>query len=508
VNTAARIRVATAWRDAGQILNTNRLVLVVTLVMIFLAAARTPVDSDMWWHLRAGESTWTEGRAQLVDAYSFTRLGHPWVNHSWLSQVGLYLLFQWGSYLALGAAVALLAAGMMALVYFQQEGPALLRAFLLVLAAAVSAVVWSPRPQTVSLFLFALTMYLLHLYKRKQRDLLWLLLPLFVLWSNLHGGYALGLIAIAAVVAGEVLNHLLGHPGPEVLSWRQVRKLVLAGILSALVVVINPNGVQAWLIPFQTVNVGVLQNYISEWASPDFHNLVQQPLLWLTFALLGAVGLSGRRLDGSDLTAVVIFGMMAFIARRNYGPFALVATPVLSRHLWVVIQDVLKLEEEGSEPLPGDLQEGQTRLPGWKRTINLLLVAVLGFAAIGKLYFVTHPVFVESHLQSVYPVGAVHWMQAQRLPGNLLNEYGWGGYLVWNLRENPVFVDGRTDLFGDEVIGEWMQVVQGGDGWIEVVERREVDLILLEPHRPVTGLLVDHGWNELYRDDVSVLYGR
>jgi hypothetical protein len=99
-------------------------------------------------------------------------------------------------------------------------------------------------------------------------------------------------------------------------------------------------------------------------------------------------------------------------------------------------------------------------------------------------------------------------MQAQRLPGNLLNEYGWGGYLVWHLRENPVFVDGRTDLFGDEVIGEWMQVVQGGDGWIEVVERRGVDLILLEPHRPVTGILTDHGWKELYRDDVSVLYGR
>jgi hypothetical protein len=497
--------------------NTDRLVFFVVLVMIFLSAARTPVDTDMWWHLRAGETTWTQGRPLLHDLFSFTRLGQPWINHSWLSQVGMYLLFDWGGYLAIGLFVALLATGMIALVFLQQDGPALLRALLLVLITAVVAVVWTPRPQTTSLFLFALTGYVLYLYKWRQRDHIWILVPLFILWSNLHGGYPLGLLSIGAIVAGEILNHALGYQSHYVLSWRRVRKLALMGVLCALVVAVNPNGVDAWLIPFQTVSVGALQNYVSEWASPDFHELVQQPLLWLVFALLGAIGLSRQRLDGSDLAGLVIFGMLAFIARRNYGPFALVAAPVLSRHLWILIND-LKLRwhtktheairevPEGKVALEGKSE--QVRIPSWKKGVNLGLVALLSLIAIGKLYFVTHPAFVDPYLRTAYPVDAASWMQAQGLEKNVFNEYAWGGYMVWFLRQTPVFVDGRTDLFGDEIIGEWITVVQGGEGWETTLEHWQVDIALLDPGRPVVPLLIETGWEVLYRDDQAILLGR
>jgi hypothetical protein len=497
--------VGTALKQAAS--NADRLVLVTVLVLIFLAAARTPVDTDLWWHLRAGEATWTEGQPLLHDPFSFTRLGQLWINHSWLSQVGMFLLFEWGGYLALGTAVALLAAGMMALVYFQQEGPALLRAFLLILGSAAAAVVWTPRPQTVSLFLFALTGYVLYLYKWRQRDMVWLLVPLFVVWSNLHGGYPLGLMAIGAVIVGEGLNHAVGNRGPEVLHWRQVRKLVLIGLLCAAAVAINPNGIGTWLIPFQTVGVTVLQNFVNEWASPDFHEFAQQPLLWLMFALLGAVGLSGRRIDGSDLAAVIVFGMLAFIARRNFGPFALVAVPVLSRHLWVVIQHLRARVKAPAGDQEGE-QKDTARVSRWKKVVNLTLVAFLALIGFGKLYFVTHPAFVEAHLRTTYPAEAVAWMQAQGLDGNLFSEYGWGGYLVWNLRTNPVFVDGRTDLFGDEIVGEWITVVQAGEGWAAILEQRQVDLVLLDPARPVTSLLSENGWEELYWDGQAVLFRR
>jgi hypothetical protein len=478
--------------------NADRLVLVITLVLIFLAAARAPIDSDMWWHLRAGEASWIDGRPLLHDTTSFTRLGAPWNNHSWLSQVIMYLAFQWGGFLALGAGVALLAAGMMALVYLQQDGPALLRAFLLILSSIVASVVWTPRPQTVSLFLFALTGYLLYLYKWRQRDHIWALVPLFILWSNLHGGYPLGLLAIGSMVAGETINHLFKVSGPQVLHWRKLRKLILIGILCYLVVVINPNGVGAWLIPFQTVGVGVLQNFIQEWASPDFHNLIEQTLLWLIFTLIAAVGLSGRRMDGSDLVAVLVFGAMAFIARRNYGPFALVAAPVISRHVYMILCDLRRTNDT----------EMPNRIPNWQRGLNLLIVAFLGLVALGKLYVVTHPAFIDNHLQAAYPVRAVEWIR-ERDPGvNLFSEYGWGGYLSWSMRGNAIFVDGRTDLFGDEIIGEWMAVVQAEYGWHEILEKRQVDLVLLEVQRPVVSVLEEAGWKELYRDEHSVLFGR
>jgi hypothetical protein len=112
-------------------------VLVLVLLLIFILAARTPLDTDMWWHLRAGQETMQSGRPMLIDNLSTTRFGAAWINHSWLSEVGMYLLYAWGGSLAIGGMTALLAVLSMALVYFTLEGPALLRAFLLILGSMV-----------------------------------------------------------------------------------------------------------------------------------------------------------------------------------------------------------------------------------------------------------------------------------------------------------------------------------------------------------------------------------
>ncbi len=483
--------------------NAERLLLVVVLVLLFMAAARTPLDTDLWWHLRSGEVTWTCAHPLLSDPFSFTRFGQPWINHSWLAQVVLYLLFKTGSFPALGVLVALLATTSLALVYLQMDCPTALRAFLLILAAVVSAPVWSPRPQLFSLALFGFLGYLLYLYKWRQRDDLWWILPLMVLWSNLHGGYPLGLMLMGLMLAGEILNHWVANQGPEVLSWLRIQKLAIVTLLAALVVVINPNGIQMWRIPFQTIGVGALQSYIQEWASPNFHELTQQPLLWLLFAVFLSVGLSKRAMDGTDLLTMVWFGFLAFLAVRNFAPFALAATPVLARHAWpalIRIAHPLRLRPifPASAPLP----------PWVQKTLNLSIVAVLGLFAFGKVSIAASPAMIAPLIQKGYPAGAVEWMQAHDLHGRVFNEYAWGGYLDWSARDLPVFVDGRTDLFGDEIIGEWMAVIRADPGWQDILNRRQVEFVLLQPGRPVLSRLEQNGWIPLYRDAVSVLYER
>ena len=141
------------------------LLIVVTFILLFGMAARTPFDSDLFWHLRAGEATLESGRPLLVDTFSFTRAGQAWINHSWLSQLGIALLFRAGGYLALGTAMALLASLSMVLVYAQCDGPEAIKAFSLVLAGVVASVVWVARPQLLSLVLVALVGYLIYLYK-------------------------------------------------------------------------------------------------------------------------------------------------------------------------------------------------------------------------------------------------------------------------------------------------------------------------------------------------------
>lgn len=491
--------------------NTARLVLVVTLLLIFIMAARTPLDTDMWWHLSSGEVTQQTGRILRADAFSFTRAGAHWVNVTWLADLGLAVLFHWQGYAAVSAAVAVLAVISLALVWFQCEGPVFLRAAAVLLAGVVSSVVWTPRPHVLSLVLMALVSYLLYLYKWRSVDRLWLLPPVFILWGNVHGGYPLGILVIAAMLAGESINHLLAVPSKHTLSWKQILRLAGFGVLSGLSVLINPQGIDLWTIPFQTVRMEVLQQFIPEWASPDFHQVLQQMLLLMLLAVFAAVALSGKIMDATDLLLVLGFAAMALVARRNFGPFAIAAAPVLTRYAAAALAAWRGRSTwfDSVQIFSSRNNSGESRaVMRIKRVVNLLFVALLGLTALVKLNIVSHPVLVGHYLADGYPVKAAAWLKQNHSGGAVLNEYQWGGWMQRELPEFPLFVDGRTDLFGDEVIGDWITVVQSGAGWQDVLARYPADFIMLRPDRPLLNSLPSTGWEEMYRDNQVVIYGR
>lgn len=466
--------------------------------LVFIMAARTPLDSDMFWHLKTGEDMLALGHPVLVDMLSYTRAGAVWVNHSWLAQIILALLFNLGDYFALGAWVALSAALSMLLVYRRMSAPPLWRTFVIILACQVAAPVWSPRPQLFSLLLLAgLANFLDAWQAGRVRG--WWLIPIFILWSNLHGGYLLGLILIACWIGGELLNQLTRRE--DALPLRRALTLAGWGLLAWLAVAVNPNGIATWQIPFQTVGVGALQQAIPEWASPDFHDLTQQPFLWMLAGLFGAIGLSGRRVDGKALAAVIVFCALGLVARRNFGPFALLAAPVLADYGWTVLERFLQRlpKLRGSQrPVP----------PRVAQFLNLTIVGVLMFVAVVKLYVVTHPVLVDHYLRQSYPVEATDWLRFNCVSGHLFSSYGWGGYLELYLPGHQVFLDGRTDLFGDELIREWSNTAKGLDGWRETLDHYQVTYVLLEPDWALIRELEKSGWRMYYQDERAVLYGR
>lgn len=490
----------------------DRFIFIFMMLLMFFMASRTPIDNDLWWHLRAGQVTVETGKPLLTDLFSFTRYGADWHNHSWLAQVLIYVLYQWGGTFALGFMVAGLATISLGLVYTQMECPAIVRAGFLVLVAIVESWLWSPRPQLYSLALLSGLGYILYLYKWRRIDRLWILPPLFILWSNLHAGYSLGFLLIGALIIGELVNHIPGYPAQAALPWKAILRLGIWGLVSGLVVVINPNGVETWLVPFQTVQIQALQQYISEWASPDFHDIGQQTFLWLLFATLGAAAISRRKMDGSDLVSLVLFAYMSFLARRNLGPFAVVAGPILARYAWPVLQDSGKALADKFPEVANRIhvRNGTARnLPdGVRKWINLGFTGGILLIGVVRLFVMASPQLVTSDLLKTYPVQAVDWIRQNRPQERILNSYDWGGYLEWFLPGYPVFVDGRTDLYNDEIIGEWVQVVNLMPGWKEVLDRWGIRLILLKPERPVVSALAQNGWKLLYQDKVAVVYGR
>jgi hypothetical protein len=496
---------ASASRSAS-----DRLLLVVALLLIFIMAARTPIDSDLWWHLSAGQETFRQGAVLRADVFSYTRSGMPWTNAFWLFDVAMLGIYRGTGYLGLGLLVAFLAVLSMWIVSLQSDGPVSLKVCALLLGSVVASVGWPPRPLLSSLVLLALVGYIVYLYKRRGKDRLWILPIIFALWSNLHGGFPLGILLIGATIAGEVLNHLLKLPVEHSLPWAKIFRLGLWTAASSIAVLANPNGIDMWLLPFQTVDMQVLQQWIPEWASPDFHFLIQQSLLWLLLAVFAAAALSGRTMDGGDLLVVLGFAYMAMLARRNFSPFAVVAVPVLTRYAayalsgWQERAPWLNRLARFGQPAVAETP----RILARKKAINLLIVAVLGFVAAGKVYAVTYPPLVAHFLETQAPVQAVEWMAQNQPPGRIFNEYDWGGYLQWQARDYPVFVDGRTDLYGDAVIEEWIATITAQPGWQERLDRYQVAVVLVRPDRPLAGALPGAGWKLVYRDEMSVLYAR
>ncbi len=486
----------------------NILMVIVTGLLVFIMAARTPLDTDFWWHIRAGEVTWQTGKPLLTDQFTFTRQGQPWTNHSWLAEVILYLVFQAWGYLGVSLMVALLAAGSMLLIYAQLEGPALLKSAIIILASTVAAPVWTPRPQLFSQVLFAGLYLILYRYRINRFDRLWVLPILFLVWSNLHAGYTLGFLLLGVFIAGELLNWVL-HPRTDRRSaWHSLRKLILWTVVCFLVVLINPNGLETWWVPFKTVGINVLRASIDEWASPDFHQLALQPFLWLLFAVLAAAGLSGRKMDVIDLIGLIGFAYLAFLAKRNFAPFAIFAAPLLSRYLWKAVS--AWREERSDGILDGNRRVGrlfsQPLASGLRRGLNLILVILLLCAAGIKLAMVTRPDQVEKTASIFYPVKAVEHLQSETTQGRIFNSYSWGGYLEWYLPDFPVFIDGRTDLFGDEIAGVWINTIQAGEGWEETFSNWDIRYCLIEPNRPLAEALKESGARVLYEDQTSILF--
>jgi hypothetical protein len=243
-----------------------------------------------------------------------------------------------------------------------------------------------------------------------------------------------------------------------------------------------------------------LQDYIAEWQSPNFHQLHVQLALWMLIALIGVLGVSRKRLALSDFLLLAIFTYLALMAGRNIALFALVAALAMSRHLAPVMAEVgARLGFSGAS------SASPTRLQAW---FNTAILAVVLLAAFVKVANDALPKTNTDAIAKILPVQAVDYIRQTKPPGRLFNSYNWGAYLLWDLPEYLVYVDGRTDLYNDEVIGEWLQVVRGQEGWQAILDKWDVHVILLEPAAALVGQLPYQGWREVYRDDLAVVYQR
>ena len=466
---------------------------IVLFSMIFVLAVRQSVslDPDLWWHLKAGQQIIDTRSIPHTDDYSFTKQGSEWVAHEWLSEVILEGLYRLSGFVGLVSIFSLIIVIALWLAYRRCEGRPYIAGLAMLLAAAASSPLFGIRPQMLTFLLASIYIVLLERFNPKEQSRrLWWLVPLMLLWVNLHAGFALGLALIGLYIVRAILDG----------EWSYIRPLLIILLICTAVVPLNPNGFRMFSYPYETLTSTSMAAFIQEWASPDFHKTTYLPLALFLLSTAGAMALSPKPARRGELFLVLITAFGALRSVRHIPIFSLFAAPVLAKHLWAIAQS------RGWDKL---LTGEETRPNAIKLLINtVLLIAPLALGISRVWHFATHQ---RNYAELRNPVAAVEFLKSQHLPGPIYNRYGWGGYLIYQLYPDyRIYIDGRADVYGDAFFTEAVHTYDGLGNWREALDKYNIQTVIIEPDVALTLFLRndDQEWSKVYEDDQAVIFRR
>jgi len=467
----------------GQKLTVQRTFIFLVFAGLFAFATRTASDPDLWWHLRTGQLIVETDAVPKVDPFSYSQLGQPWISHEWLADLiifGIYRVLHAAGLIVLFAAIATIA---FLFLYRRCDGKPRVAAACVVLGAFACSPVLGVRPQMFSFLLASFLLWLLDRSSNSPRRLFWTPL-IFLLWVNLHAGFALGL-AILLVFA---IDSFAANRADR---WR----LYLAFGGSIVAVAANPNGFRMFSYPLEVLRSEAMQKQIAEWFSPNFHRVAYFPLMLLIFAALMTMPFVVPKPRLRDLALLLCGLFAALISVRHIPIFVLVSVPVLSKAVTLLLsrQSFTKGRiSSGSEPI--------------RAGINLAVVSVALVVVLLRIAQVARE--TPSSELSAFPVRATNYLETHNDHGNLFAFYDWGGYLIWRrFPDQKVYIDGRADLYGDAILRQFADTYTLRHQWRQGLE--QACTVLVPGNAPLAqGLLRNRDWSLAYSDDQSSVFRR
>jgi len=454
-------------------------------------------DFDWGWHYRYGEYFFTHHQLLRHDIFSWTMPGYEWVNHSWLYDPLLYVLYTKTGFIGLSLAGAVIGLITFHLCIYRTRLAFWQTAVLAVLFAALTKdiLLQGIRTQVVGLLLLAILGDLLT-RQRNGRNWPYLALPvLFCLWANLHGSFLLGLVVVGVYLGWEAISsRLQGVPFPR--RWFYFAGSLVASFAATL---INPFTYGVYLEARNHFSNPHL-SYVIEWLPPNFSELVG--ILFLAYTLVVAYGgLARRRLD--DVPQLLIAAgtfYMGVSSRRHVAVFVVLTLPYAA----LAIREV------------------RIRVEGLARSAvaAAVVVAVIALSMWDKRAEVTDFAHSSMVTYCVYGSGCSEGMAQYLLKnppvGKGFNFYDWGGFLIGRGVQTKLFIDGRMHLWerGDyQAMADYRAIYVDYD--MDAFRRHNFQWFVVPVRSPFVKNLIDSEntgaaeskiWVVGYRDD-KVLYG-
>ena len=448
-------------------------------------------DPDMWWHLKMGEVIWTSHSIPSTDVFSYTTGHQSSIPQEWLAQLSIYGAYKWSgltglvTWLCAFSSILLIAGYFLCAIYSGNSKVAFAGAMLIWLFATIG---FSIRPQLIGYLFLTLELVLIHLGRKRNPRWFWGLPILFAVWINCHGSFFLGIVVVGIFLFTSFFSFRLGSLVAQ--SWephcRQV--LVYALCLTVVALFLNPDGTKQILYPLNTIlhqPIGLANS--EEWMPTQLTDARGVALLVVLVSSL-LIGVMHRdELYWDEVLLIALGTWLGVSHQRTLFVFGILTAPILTRQISDSWDDYNAAKDRA-----------------WP---NAVLIAISVFVVI--LAFPSRQGLMQQVAKD-NPVRAVEFIKANHLSGPMLNDYLYGGYLIWAAPEYPVFIDGRSDVY------EWSGVLSQFGDWAtlksdpnELLRKYEVNFCLLAKDAPMARVLpLLTNWKMIYSDDIAVIFLR
>ncbi len=477
-----------------------RFVTLLGLAAGMLAARPQVLDPDFWWHLRNGNTMLSTGHLIHVNPYAFMAAGHHWVLQEWLSETWMAFVAAFSGRPGVVLVYWLITLAMLLVIWARARelGPVngITVGVGLLLAALSAYPILGPRSQMESYLLIGVVLLVVERQLRRGGRIAWALPFMFLLWTNLHAGFIMGLILLLAVLAAEAACVALGRRTRE--QRERILQLLWATIASFAASLINPNGPVIIFYPFQTQFSSAQQNLIQEWHSPDFHVGVLVPLLIFIASLLFLV----VRYRGLALRELLVLGLSLLVTLQSVRN--LVILVVAGIPVWIFLAERIRRELAARWRLR--LRPRQPPLAVLLELGSLgALIAVLAV----QVTVLASPSLDSPTYVGAFPVCAASWLETGPSGLRVFNQYGDGGFLAYTVPKDKVFVFGDAALMGSRVLREYAAIIDLSPSWLKALDTSPSELVLFERGSAFPDALQRQpNWTMVYRDRRVEVFAR
>lgn len=482
---------------------------------------RPLADSDIGWHIRAGEQIVATHSVPRADSFSSTMQGQPWFAWEWLYDALLGVVHNAMGLNGVVSLAALLMATTFALVFRQLLArgtglPVAIVMWVLVLGAA--SIHMFARPHIVS-WLFTLVWFIaLERWEQGSTPswLRWLFPLSMLLWVNLHGGWLLGLVLLAIYIAAALVE---GWREPDaflrIRHSQRARAIAWTLVASAIATFVNPYGWRLHEHIYRYLGDRYLMDKIAEFRSPDFHGWGQRCFVVILVLVLIAAAGSRQRMRLSHWLVVLFAAWSGVYAVRNLPVSAMLLALIAGPMLWegvaglgektlawgLVRRSAVWLSEFSQR---SSAQEFRLRGHLWPvlGVIAALTICLHG----GRLgsQAVIHHEFDGEH----FPSHALEYLAREGNSDPIFGPDQWGGYFIYSLYpKRLVMIDDRHDLYGSDRFRDYLVLIQAEPGWKDVLKKWPIKTFVLPADSTLANLLgqLPDEWTRVYEDKGAVV---